>query len=152
MALIAGLPQAPSRYSPFLNPDAAKKRRAYVLRRMFEVGMISKREHDQANADQVKVYPVEDVFHEFAPYFVEQIRKDVVERYSNVTLLNEGLRIFTTMDSERQRAAQEAMLLGLLEVDKRQGFRGPVLQLTGAGEQRAFLEKSKKAMGDSHIE
>src|SRR5712664_150188 len=78
MALIAGLPQAPSRYSPFLNPDAAKKRRAYVLRRMFEVGMISKREHDQANADQVKVYPVEDVFHEFAPYFVEQIRKDVV--------------------------------------------------------------------------
>jgi penicillin-binding protein 1A len=152
MALIAGLPQAPSRYSPFLNPDAAKKRRAYVLRRMLEVGMISKREHDQANADQVKVYPVEDVFHEFAPYFVEQIRKDVVDRYSNVTLLNEGLRIFTTMDSERQRAAQEAMLLGLLEVDKRQGFRGPVLQLTGADEQRAFLEKSKKAMGDNKIE
>ncbi len=152
MALIAGLPQAPSRYSPFLNPDAAKKRRAYVLRRMLEVGMISKREHDQANADQVKVYPVEDVFHEFAPYFVEQIRKDVVERYSNLTLLNEGLRIFTTMDSERQRAAQEAMLQGLLEVDKRQGFRGPVLQLTSPDEQRAFLDKSKKAMGDTKIE
>ncbi len=152
MALIAGLPQAPSRYSPFLNPDAAKKRRAYVLRRMFEVGMISKREHDQANADQVKVYPVEDVFHEFAPYFVEQIRKDVVERYSNVTLLNEGLRIFTTMDSERQRAAQEAMLQGLLEVDKRQGFRGPVLQFASPDEQRAFLDKSKKAIGDTKIE
>ena len=152
MALIAGLPQAPSRYSPFLNPDAAKKRRAYVLRRMFEVGMISKREHDQANADQVKVYPVEDVFHEFAPYFVEQIRKDVVERYSNVTLLNEGLRIFTTMDSERQRGAQEAMLQGLLEVDKRQGFRGPVLQFASPDEQRAFLDKSKKAIGDTKIE
>jgi len=152
MALIAGLPQAPSRYSPFLNPDAAKKRRAYVLRRMLEVGMISKQEHEKANAEQVKVYPVEDVFHDFAPYFVEQIRKDVVERYGNVNLLNEGFKIFTTMDSERQRAAQEAMLHGLLEVDKRQGFRGPLLQLTSAEEQRAFLEKSRRAMGASKIE
>src|SRR5262249_1359147 len=152
MALIAGLPQAPSRYSPFLNPDAAKKRRAYVLRRMLEVGMISKQEHDRASAEQVRVYPVEDVFHDFAPYFVEQIRKDVVERYGNVNLLNEGLKIFTTMDSERQRAAQEAMLHGLLEVDKRQGFRGPLLQLTTKEEQRAFLDKGRKAMGASKIE
>src|SRR5713101_8529323 len=152
MALIAGLPQAPSRYSPFLNPDAAKKRRAYVLRRMFEVGMISKREHDQANADQVKVYPVEDVFHEFAPYFVEQIRKDVVERYSNVTLLNEGLKIFTTMDSERQRAAQEAMLQGLLGVGRRQGFGGPVPQFASPDKQRALLATTKNAIGDTKIE
>src|ERR1700737_4734990 len=77
MSLIAGLPQAPSRYSPFLNPEAAKRRRAYALRRMLEEGMISKSEHDQAKAQEVAVYPVEDVFHEFAPYFVEQIRKDV---------------------------------------------------------------------------
>ena len=45
------------------------------------------------------VYPVEDVFHEFAPYFAEQVRKDVVERYGNPALLNEGLKVFTTMDS-----------------------------------------------------
>src|SRR5713226_3047017 len=152
MALIAGLPQAPSRYSPFLNSQAARRRRAYVLRRMLEEGMISRAEHDQANADEVKVYPVEDVFHEFAPYFVEQIRKDVVERYTNPVLLNQGLKIFTTMDSERQRAAQEAMLQGLLEVDKRQGFRGPVLQFASPDEQRAFLDKSKKAIGDTKIE
>src|SRR5215813_11612923 len=152
MALIAGLPQAPSRYSPFLNPDAAKKRRAYVLRRMLEVGMISKQEHDKANAEQVKVYPVEDVFHDFAPYFVEQIRKDVVDRYSNPTLLNQGLNIFTTMESERQRAAQEAVLRDLLAVDKRQGFRGPLMQLATAAERDAFVEKSKKVMGGQKIE
>src|SRR5262249_45965929 len=130
MALIAGLPQAPTRYSPFLNPDAAKRRRSYVLRRMHEEGMITQKERNEAEAAEVNVYPVEDVFHEFAPYFVEQVRRDVVERYGNASLLNQGLRVFTTMDSERQRAAQEAMLDGLLVADKRQGFRGPLLQLT----------------------
>ncbi|HKD40550.1 MAG TPA: PBP1A family penicillin-binding protein [Myxococcaceae bacterium] len=152
MALIAGLPQAPSRYSPFLNHEAAKKRRAYVLRRMLEEGMISKEEHDSARAAEVQVYPVEDVFHEFAPYFVEQVRKDVVDRYSNPTLLNQGLNIFTTMESERQRAAQEAVLRDLLAVDKRQGFRGPLMQLATAAERDAFVEKSKKVMSGQKIE
>ncbi|HYR56016.1 MAG TPA: PBP1A family penicillin-binding protein [Myxococcaceae bacterium] len=152
MALVAGLPQAPSGYSPFLNPEAAKKRRTYVLRRMLEEGMISKAEHDAAKGEEVRVYPVEDVFHEFAPYFVEQVRKDVVGRYGNPTLLNEGLHVFTTMDSERQRAAQEAVLRDLLAVDKRQGFRGPLLQLGTAPERDAFVEKSKKAMAGHTIE
>jgi penicillin-binding protein 1A len=152
MALIAGLPQAPTRYSPFLNPDAAKRRRSYVLRRMHEEGMITQKERNEAEAAEVNVYPVEDVFHEFAPYFVEQVRRDVVERYGNASLLNQGLRVFTTMDSERQRAAQEAMLDGLLVADKRQGFRGPLMQLTSPEEQRAFIEKSKKAMGAEKIE
>ena len=89
--------------------------------------MITQAEHDAAMAEEIHVYPVEDVFHEFAPYFAEQVRKDVVDRYGNPALLRGGLKVFTTMDSERQRAAQEAMLGGLLQVDKRQGFRGPVM-------------------------
>jgi penicillin-binding protein 1A len=152
MALIAGLPQAPSRYSPFLNPDAAKKRRAYVLRRMLEEGMISKAEHDSAATAEVQVFPVEDVFHEFAPYFVEQVRKDIVDRYGNPALLNQGLHVFTTMDSERQRAAQEAVLRDLLAVDKRQGFRGPLMQLATAAERDAFVEKSKKVMAGQKLD
>lgn len=151
MTLIAGLPQAPSRYSPFLRPEAAKKRRSYVLGRMLIEGMISKEEHDQANAEPVKVYPVEDVFHEFAPYFVEQVRKDVVDRYGNPVLLKEGLKVFTTMDSERQRAAQDSVLDGLMSVDKRQGWRGPVLQLATDGERKAFLDKARKAMGKEQL-
>lgn len=151
MTLIAGLPQAPSRYSPFLRPEAAKKRRSYVLGRMLIEGMISKEEHDQANAEPVKVYPVEDVFHEFAPYFVEQVRKDVVDRYGNPVLLKEGLKVFTTMDSERQRAAQDSVLNGLMSVDKRQGWRGPVLQLATEGERKAFIDRAKKAMGKEQL-
>ncbi|NOK22344.1 penicillin-binding protein 1A [Corallococcus carmarthensis] len=151
MTLIAGLPQAPSRYSPFLRPDSAKKRRSYVLGRMLTEGMISKAEHDQANAEPVKVYPVEDVFHEFAPYFVEQVRKDVVDRYGNPVLLKEGLKVFTTMDSERQRAAQDSVLDGLMSVDKRQGWRGPVMQLATEPERSAFISKARKAMGKEEL-
>lgn len=150
MSLIAGLPQAPSKYSPFDHPKAATTRRKYVLRRMLEEGMISKAEHDRAEAEEVHVFPVEDVFHQFAPYFTEQVRKDIVARYGNDRLLTDGLKIFTTMDSERQRAAQDAMLHGLLAVDKRQGFRGPLAQLT-APQQREFLARAKKVMAGEKL-
>ncbi|WP_375767530.1 PBP1A family penicillin-binding protein [Archangium gephyra] len=152
MTLIAGLPQAPSRYSPFKKPEAAKKRRSYVLKRMFDEGMISAEERAQADAEPVNVYPVEDVFHEFAPYFTEQVRKNLVERYTNKMLLNEGLKVFATMDSERQRAAQESVLEGLMAIDKRQGFRGPVKQLTTEQERKEFIDRSMKAMGDEQLQ
>ncbi|MFE8601911.1 penicillin-binding protein 1A [Archangium violaceum] len=152
MTLIAGLPQAPSRYSPFKKPEAAKKRRSYVLRRMFDEGMITAQEREQADAEPVNVYPVEDVFHEFAPFFTEQVRRDVVDRYTNKTLLNDGLKVFATMDSERQRAAQESVLEGLMAIDKRQGFRGPVKQLATEQERREFIDKSVKAMGDEQLQ
>jgi len=151
-ALIAGLPQAPSKYSPFLNPRSAKARRGYVLGQMKDKGMISRAEYDAAMAEEIHVYPVEDVFHEFAPYFVEQVRKDVVQRYGNPALLRGGLKLFTTMDSEKQRAAQEAMLGGLLQVDKRQGFRGPVMTLETPEQRKAFVDRSEKALEGKPIE
>lgn len=151
MALIAGLPQAPSTYSPFSNAEAARKRRQYVLGQMLNKGMITKAEHDEASQAEVSVYAVEDVFHEFAPYFTEEVRRDVVSRYGNPALLNEGLKIFTTMDSEKQRAAQEAVLWGLLAVDKRQGFRGPVMHLDSKAEQDAFVAKSRAVMADDDV-
>jgi len=151
MALLAGLPQAPSRFSPFARPEEARKRRAYVLRRMLEEGMISRAEHDRANAEEIRALPMEDVFHQFAPYFTEHVRRDMVDRYGGRVLLTEGLQIFSTMDSERQRAAQDSMLEGLLQVDKRQGFRGPVARLSAEVDRKAFLERSTQALGDEPI-
>ena len=69
--------------------ENAKHRRSYVLRRMREEGMISQAEREAADKAEISVYPVEDVFHEFAPYFVEQVRKDVVNRFTNNQLLNQ---------------------------------------------------------------
>jgi penicillin-binding protein 1A len=136
-ALIAGLPQAPSRYSPFSHPEAAKERRRYVLRRMQEEGMISAQERAAAAGAEVKVFGVDDVFRETAPFYVEHARRYVVDRYGNDRLLHDGLRVELAMDLEKQRAAQAAMLKGLMEVDHRQGFSGPVAQV--AGEERKAL-------------
>ena len=147
MALLAGLPQAPSKYSPFRNPEAAKRRRSYVLRRMFEEGMISAHERQEAEDTPVKVHAVENVFHEFAPYYTEEVRRYVVERWGNPALLGGGLKIFTAMDAERQRIAQEAVLKELLSVDKRQGYRGPIMRVEDANAQRQLDENVKKVLG-----
>jgi penicillin-binding protein 1A len=136
-ALIAGLPQAPSRYSPFSRPESAKDRRRYVLRRMFEEGFITAEERSRAVEAEVKVFWVDDVFRETAPFYVEHARRYVVDRYGNDRLLHAGLRVETAMDLEKQRAAQAAMLRGLMEVDHRQGFHGPIAQV--AGEERKTL-------------
>ncbi len=126
MALIAGLPQAPSHYSPFAHPDKARARRSYVLGRMLANGMISRAEHDAADAAPIVVYPVEEIQRETAPYFSEQVRRDIVARYENETLLREGLEIDATVDVEREKDAVAATLKGILDVDKRQGFFGPL--------------------------
>jgi penicillin-binding protein 1A len=138
-ALLAGLPQAPSRYSPFIDPEAAKTRRRYVLRRMAEEGMITAQERHEAEETEVKVYPVDDAFRETAPFYSEQVRRAVVERYGNERVLSEGLRVEMAMDLEKQRAAQAAMLSGLMDVDHRQGWNGPVSHVEGA--ERAELAR-----------
>ena len=130
LALIAGLPQAPSRYSPFSHPEEARKRRGYVLRRMVDNRMITEAQRVEADALPTKVYPMEDVFHDRAPFYAEQIRRDLVKRYGEERLLTGGLRIDGTLDLDKEHAAQTSLLRGLLRVDKRQGYFGPLAELT----------------------
>ena len=132
-ALLAGLPQAPSRYSPFVNPEAARVRRRYVLRRMAEDGVVTEQERREADAAPIQVYPLDDVFREVAPFYSEQVRRQLVDRYGSARLLHDGLRVEMAMDLEMQRAAQAAMLAGLMEVDHRQGYFGPVTHVEGRG-------------------
>ena len=85
----------------------------------------------------MKVFGVDDVFRETAPFYVEHARRYVVDRYGNERLLGDGLRVELAMDLEKQRAAQAALLRGLMEVDHRQGYNGPVARV--AGEERRAL-------------
>jgi penicillin-binding protein 1A len=151
MALIAGLPQAPSRYSPFSHPEAAARRRAYVLKRMAEDGMISEAERAQAAAEPIRVFPMEDIFHDRAPFFAEQVRRDLVSRYGNERLLTGGLRIDATLDLDREHAAQVALLHGLTRVDKRQGYFGPLTHLEPK-KVSAFLDHIAEKMGGQTLE
>jgi len=129
IALIAGLPQAPTEFSPFAHPEKSKSRRSYVLRRMTEEGMITQAEREAADAASIKVYPVQDIFRETAPYVTEHIRRDLVARYGNERLLNEGLKVYATVELEREHDAIAATIKGVIEADKRQGYRGALIKL-----------------------
>jgi penicillin-binding protein 1A len=151
MALIAGLPQAPTEFSPFVHLDKAKQRRSHVLDRMAKTGMITEAERAKADAEPINVFPVEDVFHGFAPFFTEQVRRDIVSRYGNERMLKDGLKVYMTMNGESQRAAQFAMLDGLIHVDKRQGFTGPLGHLEADTAKVAFEKKIAKKLGDEKL-
>lgn len=129
MALLAGLPQAPSKFSPIVRPTAARARQEYVLKRMEEDGYISHGERNEALALSVEktVRPRDDSFLETAPYFTEHVRRYLVETYGLKALLTGGLTVWTTLDLERQGYAETALTNGVRAVDKRQGYLGPVV-------------------------
>ena len=130
-ALIAGLPQAPSRYSPVKNFTGAKARQIYVLRRMLENKYITQAQYDEAASEDVKIIPNSDskTFFEKTPYFTEHIRRDLLERYGANVLYRDGLKVYTTVNVDMQRAAEAAILEGTSDIDKREGYRGPVMHL-----------------------
>ncbi len=126
MAMMAGLVKAPSRYSPVNNLKRAKDRQVYVLTRMTELGFISPEQKDHALRTPLKIQPRESAYFSKAPYFTEFIRQQVERKYGKEKLYQEGLRIYTTLDLSLQKIAQKSMDTGLRELDKREGFRGPL--------------------------
>jgi penicillin-binding protein 1A len=129
MALLAGLPQAPSKFSPIVKPSAARARQEYVLKRMEEDGYVSGPERTEALALSVEktVHPRDDRFLDTAPYFTEHVRRYLVETYGLKALLTGGLTVWTTLDLERQNHAELALTEGVRRTDKRQGWLGPVV-------------------------
>ncbi len=130
MAMLAGLVKAPSRYSPISNFLRARERQAYVLTRMVELGYISKDQRERALRTSFKIQSRESAFFSKAPYFTEFIRQIIEKKYGKEKLYQEGLRIYTTLDLSLQKIAQRALEAGLRELDKRQGFRGPIRTLS----------------------
>lgn len=128
-ALLGGLPQAPSRYSPFRHPKRAKDRREYVLRRMREEGFITEAQLSEAKDTPITVYPAPDVSRDVTPYYTEYVRQKLVEKYGEQKVLEEGLTVTTAVDVERYRMAEDSIYENLRMVDKRQGYRGALMKL-----------------------
>jgi penicillin-binding protein 1A len=115
-ALLAGLIQAPRGNSPFLHPDQARRRRANVLNRMFEEGMISKAEQEAALREPIPLAkPVGQETQ--APFFVEHVRKRLEQRYGTNALWRGGLKIYTTLDLDQQKMVEGGMEKGLSSFD-----------------------------------
>jgi len=129
-ALLAGLPQRPSQYSPFRNPDLAERRRRYVLGRMLADGVIDRSEYELAFSSPPELEPPENAAtFSVASYFTEQVRRQLFDELGGDVVLEGGLTIETTMDLELQRVAVESLRRGLREQDKRAGYRGPLRRI-----------------------
>jgi len=126
-ALLAGLPKAPSRYSPFLHPERGEERRLYVLGRMHEEGFIDEATYAESVAEPLALTPpLEREAYETASYFTEEVRKTLFDRLGSDLVLHGGLTVETSLDLQLQKAAVQALAEGLENLDHRQGYRGPV--------------------------
>ncbi|MFO8084387.1 MAG: PBP1A family penicillin-binding protein [Desulfobacterales bacterium] len=128
-ALLAGLPQAPSRYSPIRYPQRARNRQVYVLNRMVAEGYITNTQATEALNQSLEIKPGKNLYMETVPYYTEYVRQYVEKKYGRELLYNGGLRVYTAVDVEMQKTAKQEMEKGLRELDKRQGYRGPKKQI-----------------------
>ena len=125
VAIIAGLPKSPNNYSPYRNPKRARSRRNHVIRRMAQEGFIKSNEAKQAMKKPFTLGEVTNMLNR-APYFVEYIRKQLMTMYGRNKVYKSGLKVYTTLNIEKQILAQEATKKNLLIADKRYGYRGPL--------------------------
>ncbi len=144
-ATLAGIPQAPSRFNPITNPKAAQVRRHYVLTQMQKLNYI-----DAASAQRAGEEPVEARDHGIqfdveAPYVAEMARAEIVSRYGD-DAVNQGYKVYTTIDGRLQTAANRALRIGLIEYDRRHGYRGPLRQVSV--DERATPARLDAALSD----
>jgi len=128
MALLAGLPKAPSRYNPLANPDSAFERRAYVLRRMLKLGVIDETTFTESMNAPLGASRHALRFSVDAPYVAEMVRQIMVEKYTESSSYADGYHVYTTIQVKDQQAADAALRKALLAYDRRHGWRGPAGQ------------------------
>lgn len=127
MAMIAGLPKAPSAYNPLANAARAKSRRDWILSRMLSLGYISQEDYKTARETELKSAYYGSKLQADAAYVAEMVRRDMIRRYG-AEAYTEGYRAYTTVDSTLQKVANNAVLNGVSEYELRHGYRGPEAQ------------------------
>ncbi|KIA79072.1 penicillin-binding protein [Chromobacterium piscinae] len=148
MAMLAGLPKAPSAYNPVVNPDRAKLRQQYVLRRMRELNFITEDQYQEALNEPLKLASQAADTSQPGQYVAEMVRQAMYERYKEAAY-TEGFKVYTTIDSHHQQWAYDALRAGLTDYDRKTGYRGPESYLdlpSGSGED--LTEALDEAMGD----
>jgi penicillin-binding protein 1A len=128
-ALLAALPKAPSRYNPYKNIELAKFRRNLVLKNLLENDYINKTEYEKFFNKKIILKKRKKTFREDTSYYVEDIRKDVVEQLGFDKVYKQGLNISTPINLNLQKVAIESLRNGLVSYDKRKGWRGPLLRV-----------------------
>lgn len=140
-AMLGGMPQAPGKYSPLLNPKKAKERQLYVLRRMFENHFITKEELKEASDQPLKIFQDEEMKLKYSPFLIEHVRKYLFEKFGEDAVNKEGLTITLPTQASLVLKAKKQLQDGLRTVDQRSGYRGPIEQLKSDTE----IEKKLKS-------
>ena len=150
MAYLAALPKAPANYHPIRKTRAATIRRDWVLGEMQQNGFITGDEARRARAMPLQIPRQSGFDSAEAPYFAEEVRREVVSRFGEDMLYAGGLSVRTTLDPELQHAARMALQRGLEALDRRQGWRGALASHTGDGDLDDILAKHEATMLEDH--
>ena len=143
-SILAGLPKAPSRYSPYRHFERAKERQIYVLGRMINEGFITQAEANQAKEEELEIRPRINQHITDTAYFTEQVRRYLEETYGEELLYRGGLEVQTSMNLSMQLVAQAEVQANLRNHDKRQGYRSPLAVLSPE-EETEFLRQQAEA-------
>ena len=131
-ALLAALPKGPVSYSPLINPDRAFRRRNMVINSMLEDGVITNAQANAAKAAPLGLH-IEPPSNSVAPWFVEDVRRELERQFGSEQVHEEGLRVYTTLDLDLQRTANRAVLDGVAALERRHGWKGNLLNVVAAG-------------------
>ena len=154
MAMIAGLPKAPSANNPVVNPKRALRRRNHVLQRMLDFNYISKDQYQTAISAPITAEKAtqNQIIHD-APYFIEMVRKYIVDTYGRDEAYSTGLNVYTTLNINSQTKAIQTLKQHLLNYDKRHGYRGPErhLKMHALDDSEQLLEELAKQANISDL-
>ena len=125
-ALLAALPKAPSRYNPYKNKKLAKFRRDLVIKNLLDNNFINSAQYNSFIREEIKLKKRKKILLENSLYYVEDVRKDILDKFGYDKVYKEGLNIKTPLDLNLQTIATEALRNGLIAYDKRKGWRGPL--------------------------
>jgi penicillin-binding protein 1A len=142
-AMIAGLYPSPTRYNPISDFEKAKERQKYVLQKMVKVGYITEAQEKEAYDTRLLITKMNESAFGNSQYFTEYIRRYLEKKYGKDLLYNGGLKVYTTMDFNLQTSAVNALDKGLHELDKREGYRGALRNIS-SGEIPAFIEDAAR--------
>ena len=126
-ALLAALPKAPSRYNPYKNTELAKFRRNLVLKNLFDNNYINDEDYKKFTKDKISLKKRKTVYLENSNYYIEDIRKLIVDKYGFEKVYKQGFTINTPLNLNLQEKATKSLRTGLIEFDKKKGWRGPLL-------------------------
>ncbi len=142
-ALLAALPKAPSRYNPYRDIEVAKFRRNLVLKNLFENNYLTSEWYEKIKNEKIKLKKNKKIYLEDAQYYIEDVRKSVIETLSYDKVYKQGFNINTPIDLNLQTIATKSLRDGLMAYDKRKGWRGPLTNKIYNSEWKKDLEKYK---------